>query len=231
MSSNIIKDFKIIGYIHSDFKSKFGIPRQSGLVDTLDSFIIFEPEFQVAEAFKGISDFSHLWLIWLFSETMHTKWSPTVRPPKLGGNIRKGVFATRSPFRPNPIGLSCVRFDKLEIHPKYGPVLHVKGADLLDGTPILDIKPYLPYTESHVDAFGGFSEQHKNDQLDVVFPKELLALIPENKHQSIIKVLSLDPRPGYHHDPERIYGLSFTDWDVRFRVQGSILTVCEVVHV
>lgn len=220
---------KIIGHIHSDFTTKFGIPRQSGIVNELTSMIIFEPEYRRPEAFRGIEEFSHLWLIWIFSETIRDTWSPTVRPPKLGGNVKKGVFATRSPFRPNPIGLSCVTFEKMETHPEFGPVLYVKGADLMNGTPILDIKPYLPYTESHPAANGSFSDKHKNDRLKVVFPDLWLDMIPESKRAALTNVLACDPRPGYQNDPERIYGFEFCGFDIRFKVDHDTLTVCEIV--
>lgn len=226
-SENI--SIKVIGHIHTDFPTKFGIPRQSGLVDELSAYIIFEPEYRNSDAFRGIEEFSHLWLIWYFSETDRKDWSPTVRPPRLGGNTRKGIFATRSPFRPNPIGLSCVRLDNLQIHPHDGPILHIYGADLMDGTPILDIKPYLPYTESIPDACGGFSDAHKDDTLAVIFPEQWLQMIAEDKRQALTKVLANDPRPAYHNDPERIYGFTFAGLDIRFKVSENVLTVCEVV--
>lgn len=220
--------FNIIGHIQTDFAEKFGIPRQSGLVNTLKATIIFEPEYRNPDAFKGIEDFSHVWLIWLFSETMHDQWSPTVRPPKLGGNRRKGVFATRSPFRPNPVGLSCVKLESFEIDAKYGPVLHVRGADLMDGTPILDIKPYLPYTESHTDAVGGFADTHIHDRLTVQCPEHLLHRIMPEKQEALLEVLAGDPRPAYHHDSDRVYGFIFDGMNVQFKVNNQILTVQDI---
>lgn len=220
-----------IAYMRSDFPSKFGIPRQSGLVDSIHSTIIFEPEYRNADALRGIEGFTHLWLIWQFSEAVRQEWSPTVRPPRLGGNTRIGVFATRSPFRPNSLALSCVRFNGLEETSSEGTVIHVSGADLMDGTPIFDIKPYIPYADCHPDAIGGFTEQAYDYLLDVDFPKELLQMLPPNKQQAACDILSHDPRPSYQHSPDRIYGLPFAGFDLRFQVDSGKLTVLEVKHI
>lgn len=220
---------KIIARIQTDFPDKFGIPRQSGLVQELQGKIIFEPEFRSPEAVRGLEAFSHIWLLWQFSKSNKAQWSPTVRPPRLGGDKRVGVFATRSPFRPNDIGLSSVRLERIELDGHDGPVLYVSGADLADGTPIYDIKPYLPYVDCHSDATEGFTSQTKLYQLQVEFPAELLANYPQEKQAAILHVLEQDPRPAYIDDPERIYGLSFAGYDVKFKVSGSILTVCDVV--
>ena len=219
--------FNIIARIHSDFPTKFGIPRQSALVPELKSRIVFEPEYRDENALRGIEQFTHLWLIWNFSESKG--WSPTVRPPRLGGNTRLGVFATRSPFRPNPIGLSVVRLEGVERDPKLGPVLVVSGADLLDGTPILDIKPYIPYADSHPEASGGFTEQTVNHHLNVDFPEELLQRVPPEKRAALTGVLAQDPRPSYQDDPSRIYGFPFAGMEVRFRVEGEQLTVVDIL--
>ncbi len=221
---------KIIGHIRSDFPTKFGIPRQSGLVESLTAQIIFEPEYRVADAFRGLEGYSHIWLLWQFSAALREGWSPTVRPPRLGGNTRMGVFATRSPFRPNSIGLSAVRLDSIELHPKLGPVLHISGADLMDGTPIYDIKPYLPYTDSRPEATGGFAAEVFDYSLEVDFPPELLERVPESRREGLIGVLSQDPRPAVHNDPERVYGVSFAGFDVRFCVSGGRLTVVELAE-
>ena len=219
--------FNIIARIHSDFPTKFGIPRQSGLVQELKSRIVFEPEYRDENALRGIEQFTHLWLIWNFSESKG--WSPTVRPPRLGGNTRLGVFATRSPFRPNPIGLSSVRLEGVERDPKLGPVLLVSCADLMDGTPILDIKPYIPYADSHPEASGGFTEQTVSHHLDVDFPEELLSRVPPDKRAALIGVLSQDPRPSYQDDPNRVYGFPFAGMELRFRVEGKNLTVVDIL--
>ena len=218
-----------IAHIHSDFATKFGIPRQSGVVGSLQAEIIFEPEFRSRDAVRGLEAFSHIWLIWEFSENVRADWSPTVRPPRLGGNVRMGVFATRSPFRPNPLGLSCVQLLRTELHTKDGPVLYVAGADLVDGTPIYDIKPYLPYADSHPDAVDGFDGKRDAEPLTVVFPPELEALIPERKRAGLRQALACGPIPGYQHDPTRRYGFNFAGLDVRFRIQDRILTVVEIV--
>ena len=220
---------KIIARIQTDFPDKFGIPRQSGLVQELQGKIVFEPEFRSQAAVRGLEAFSHIWLLWQFSKSNKAQWSPTVRPPRLGGDKRVGVFATRSPFRPNDIGLSSVRLERIELDGHDGPVLYVSGADLADGTPIYDIKPYLPYVDCHPDATEGFTSQTKLHQLQVEFPAELLARYPQEKQAAILHVLEQDPRPAYIDDPERIYGLSFAGYDVKFKVSGSILTVCDVV--
>ena len=219
---------QVIARMHSDFATKFGIPRQSGLVEELRSTIVFEPEYRNADALRGIEDFSHLWLIWQFSEAVRTGWSPTVRPPRLGGNTRMGVFATRSPFRPNNLGLSSVKLLGVEHTEEFGTVLHVGGADLMDGTPIFDIKPYIPYADCHADATGGFTDTAGNFLLEVVFPPDLLERLPQEKRDAAVGVLSHDPRPSYQRSPERLYGLTFAGFDIRFRVQGSTLTVLEV---
>ena len=219
---------KIIARIHSDFPEKFGIPRQSGLVDALEATIVFEPEYRNPAALMGITGYSHLWLLWQFSEAVRDTWSPTVHPPRLGGKKHMGVFATRSPFRPNPIGLSSVRLLAVENDPKLGPILRIAGADLMDGTPIYDIKPYLPYTDSHPDAVGGFADDHVEDRVEVVFPEELLAEIPVEKRAALMGILSQDPRPSYIDDPDRVYGFNFLEFDVRFTVRDNIITVCEI---
>jgi tRNA-Thr(GGU) m(6)t(6)A37 methyltransferase TsaA len=219
---------KIIAHIHADFPGKFGIPRQSGIVNTLKSVIVFEPEYRNPDALRGLEGFSHIWIIWEFSEAVRDTWSPTVRPPRLGGNTRMGVFATRSPFRPNAIGLSSVKLDSIELHPDFGTVLHVSGADLMDNTPIYDIKPYIPYTDSHPEATGGFVDALKDYALDVEFPEQWLRLIPEDRREALMDVLANDPRPSYQNDPKRIYGFEFAGFDVRFTVQENVLSVCEV---
>lgn len=218
----------IIAKMRSDFPTKFGIPRQSGLADHLQSTIVFEPEFRNDDALRGLSDFSHLWIIWQFSEAVRTNWSPTVRPPRLGGNARMGVFATRSPFRPNAIGLSSVKLLGIERTKDLGTVIHVSGADLMDGTPILDIKPYLPYTDCHTDATGGFTDDASDFLLQVSFPSELLNILPENKQAAAMEILSHDPRPSYQRDPDRVYGLPFSGFDIRFTVLEKLLTVIAV---
>ena len=219
---------QVIARMHSDFATKFGIPRQSGLVEELKSTIVFEPEFRNQDTLRGIEDFSHLWIIWQFSEAVRTEWSPTVRPPRLGGNTRLGVFATRSPFRPNSLGLSSVKLLGVEKTEKYGTVLHVGGADLMDGTPIFDIKPYIPYGDSHPDATGGFTDTAGDFLLEVTFPEELLNVLPEDKRDAAMGVLSHDPRPSYQRKPGRVYGLTFAGFDIRFTVEDDILTVTEV---
>jgi len=219
---------RIIAKMKSDFPTKFGIPRQSGLVDSLRSTIVFEPEFRNTDALRGLEDFSHLWIVWQFSEAIREDWSPTVRPPRLGGNTRLGVFATRSPFRPNAIGLSSVKLLGLEHTAEYGTVIHVAGADLMDGTPIFDIKPYIPYADCHADATGGFTDFAEDFLLEVHFPAHLLETLPEAKRQAALDVLSHDPRPSYQRKPERTYGISFAGFNIRFQVKEKDLTVCEV---
>ena len=221
-------NIRVIARMHSDFATKFGIPRQSGLVEELRSTIVFEPEFRNPDALRGIEDFSHLWIIWQFSEAVRQGWSPTVRPPRLGGNARMGVFATRSPFRPNNLGLSSVKLLGVEQTKEFGTVLHVGGADLMDGTPIFDIKPYIPYGDCHTDATGGFTDHAGDFLLKVDFPEDLLNKLPVDKQDAAIKVLSHDPRPSYQRKPDRIYGLTFAGYDIRFRVQEDVLTVVEV---
>ena len=212
----------VIARMKSDFSTKFGIPRQSGLVAELESTIIFEPSYRNPDALRGLENFSHLWLIWQFSQALRTEWSPTVRPPRLGGNTRMGVFATRSPFRPNSIGLSSVKIISLENTQQYGTVIHVSGADLMDGTPIFDIKPYIPYSDCHPEALGGFTDNADD------FPPHLLEMIPKSKREALIGVLSHDPRPSYQQDPDRQYGLTFADFNVRFYVRDKMLTVVSV---
>lgn len=219
---------KTIAHIHSEFPTKFGVPRQSGIIDSLKATIVFEPEYRNPDAFRGLEDFSHIWLIWEFSEAVRDDWSPTVRPPRLGGNTRKGVFATRSPFRPNAIGLSSVKLDKIEIDPKLGPVLHISGADLMDGTPIFDIKPYIAYTDSHPEAVSGFATRPAEYLLEIDFPETLLAKVPEEQRESLIAVLAHDPRPQYQNSPERIYGMAFGAVEVKFKVDGDCLSVISV---
>ena len=216
---------KVIAHIHTDFPTKFGIPRQSGIIPSLQGRIVFEPEYRNAEAVRGLEDFSY---IWEFSQAVRDTWSPTVRPPRLGGNVRKGVFATRSPFRPNPIGLSSVRLEHIEFDAKLGPVLYVTGADLMDGTPIFDIKPYIAYTDSHPDAVSGFASTPAEYLLEVDFAEELLKKVPESQRESLIEVLAHDPRPQYHADPERVYGMEFGGMEVKFKVNHDLLTVLEI---
>ena len=219
---------KTIAHIHTEFPTKFGIPRQSGIIESLQATIVFEPEYRIFEAVRGLEEFSHLWLIWEFSEAKRDTWSPTVRPPRLGGNVRKGVFATRSPFRPNPIGLSSVKLERIEIDTKLGPVLHVSGADLMDGTPIYDIKPYIAYTDSHPEAISGFASKPAEYLLEVVFPEELLQKVPETHRKSLVAVLEHDPRPQYQDDPERVYGMAFGNMEVRFKVIDLQLIALEI---
>ena len=229
---NLRMELQVIAHIESDFPDKFGIPRQSGLVNSLVSRIVFEPKFRNVDAIRGIEEFSHLWLLWHFSETDRKgEWSPTVRPPRLGGNKRVGVFATRSPFRPNPIGLSSVRLERVEMEEKLGPVLYVSGADLMNGTPIFDIKPYLAYVDSHSDASDGFALNTKEGVLDVVFPEQLLLKIAEEKREALKEVLKQDPRPQYQTDEKRIYKMKFAQWEVWFRVEENVLIVCDVLDV
>ncbi len=217
-----------IAHIHNDYTAKFGIPRQSGLVEQVESTIIFEPEYRNPDALRGMNGYSHLWLLWIFSEAVRDGWSPTVLPPRLGGKTRMGVFATRSPFRPNPIGLSSVKLLGIDLHTKDGPVIHVAGADLMDGTPILDVKPYLPYTDSHPEAVGGFADPVRDYHLEVVFPEEWMVQVPSRLREPVLGLLAQDPRPSYQNDPERVYGVAFGGYDFRFRVSDGTLTVCEV---
>ena len=221
-------EMKIIAHINTDFESKFGVPRQSGLVDSLRGEIVFEKEYRNIDALRGIEEFSHLWLIWQFSEAVRSTWSPTVRPPRLGGEERVGVFATRSPFRPNAIGLSSVKLVSVEVRKDVGPVLIVSGADLMDGTPIFDIKPYLAYADSHPEAKGGFTDAVKARHLDVDFPEELRSRVPADKLDALIGVLAEDPRPRYQDDPERVYGMGFAGLNIRFRADGSRIIVVDI---
>ncbi|MBQ6321504.1 MAG: tRNA (N6-threonylcarbamoyladenosine(37)-N6)-methyltransferase TrmO [Lachnospiraceae bacterium] len=219
---------KIIARIETDFKEKFGIPRQSGLVPEAGGRIVFEKEYRDPNALKGLDAYSHIWLLWEFSKAIRENWSPTVLPPRLGGNTHMGVFATRSPFRPNPIGLSCVKLERIDREDPQGPVLYVSGVDLLDGTPIYDIKPYLSYTDSHPEAVCGFADDVKDYELEVTFPEELLNILPENKRAAAIAILRQDPRPSYQDDPSRRYGTAFAGYDIRFYVEGRQLRVAEV---
>ena len=219
---------EIIAHIHSDFPTKFGIPRQSGLAEKLQAKIIFEPDYRNPNCIRGLEGWSHLWLIWQFDRAVEAGWSDTVLPPKLGGKTRVGVFATRSPFRPNHLGLSCVKLEKVEIT-KDGPVLTVSGADLADGTPIFDIKPYVPYADCRPEAVDAFAETRQDAPLDVHFPEDLLQKIPAEKREALFEVLSLNPRPGYQNDPTRRYGFNYAGFDVRFTIDGDDLTVVEVV--
>lgn len=222
--SSILATINNIARIHTDFPTKFGVPRQSGLV-SLESTIIFEPPYRDPSAIRGLDGFSHIWLIWQFSEAIGSSFSPTVRPPRLGGNTRMGVFATRSPFRPNHMGLSSVKLEGIELHPEWGPILRVSGADMIDQTPIFDIKPYLPFTDSHPDAIAGFAAPYEDYKLQVIFPERWLTLIPEPLRQGLYNVLEQDPRPAYVRDPARVFGIPFAGFDVRFTVENDILTV------
>ena len=219
---------KVIAHIRTDLPEKFGVPRQSGLIPELKGTIIFEPEYRSMDALRGLEEFSHLWLIWQFSKATREDWSPLVRPPRLGGNEKMGVFATRSPYRPNALGLSSVELEKVELDRELGPVIHVRGVDLMDGTPIFDIKPYLPYADSHVDACGGWTDHVERPLLKVEFPAEVLKKVPEKHRDAVWAVLEADPRPRYQDDPQRIYGLTFAKWNIRFRVEGGTLYVVEV---
>lgn len=220
---------KPIAHIHCDFKAKFGIPRQSGLIESVRAKIIFLPEYRNPDAFRGIEGYSHLWLLWQFSEAVRQDWSPTVRPPRLGGNKRMGVFATRSPYRPNPIGLSSVKMVSVELNTSKGPVIEVAGADLLDGTPIYDIKPYLAYTDSHPEARSGFALTSDAPKAEVSISADLLEKIPEHLRQSTLDILAEDPRPGYQNDPERIYTLGYSNFEICFKVDGGIITVIDIL--
>ncbi len=221
-------EMNIIGHIHTDLPTKFGIPRQSGVVEDLTGRIVFEPEYRNPDALRGLDGFSHLWLIWQFSQAVRERWSPTVRPPRLGGNTRMGVFATRSPFRPNAIGLSSVKLEQVDLKSPDGPVILVSGIDLMDGTPILDIKPYIPYADSHPNAKEGFTSSGWERELTVDFPESLLEKVSPSRQAALIGVLRNDPRPPYQNDPERIYGLPFGGQEIHFKVADSILTVTDV---
>ena len=226
-----METIKVIARIRSDFPQKFGIPRQSGVVPETRATVVFEKPYQNPDALRGIEGFSHLWLIWGFSACERAEWSPTVRPPRLGGNTRMGVFATRSPFRPNPIGLSSVRIEEIQLHTEEGPVIWVSGADLMDGTPIYDIKPFIPYADNHPDARGGFTNDTSGYTLAVTFPEQLLEQVPESHREALRGVLAHDPRPSYQHDPERVYGMEFAGMEIRFRVDGEQLIVCSVAPI
>lgn len=221
---------KIIAHIRTDFPDKFGIPRQSGLVEGLQGTIIFEPEYRNPEILRGLEEFSHIWLLWKFSKSKKEHWSATVKPPRLGGKKRVGVFATRSPFRPNDIGLSCVKLRKIELDEKMGPIILVSGADLLDMTPIYDIKPYIPFTDCKPEASEGYTRETKMHGLEVIFPQNLLERYPSEKREAVIGILAQDPRPTYVQDPNRIYGVTFAGFDVKFQVDKNRLTVCDVVR-
>lgn len=222
-------ELKVIAKIHTDFPTKFGIPRQSGLVQGLKGEIVFEPEFRRKEALLGIEEFSHLWLLWEFSEAKKENWSATVHPPRLGGKEKRGVFATRSPFRPNSIGLSCVKLEQVILEGEDAPKLLVSGIDLLDGTPIFDIKPYLPYADAKPDALGGFGQEHREDGIEVVFPENLMELLPVEKREAALLVLRQDPRAAYNKKPDYVYGMEFAGFDIRFTVENQVLTVCDVI--
>ncbi|MEA5136197.1 MAG: tRNA (N6-threonylcarbamoyladenosine(37)-N6)-methyltransferase TrmO [Candidatus Fimivivens sp.] len=220
---------KVIARIQSDFPTKFGIPRQSGLIDALKSTIVFEPAYRNVDALRGLEGYSHIWLIWQFSEAVKENWCPTVRPPRLGGNKKMGVFASRSPFRPNAIGISSVKLDKIQLEGPQGPLLFVSGADLMHGTPIYDIKPYLPYVDCHPDATGGFALQSKEGALTVDFPQQLRQLMPQENLEPLLEVLAQDPRPSYQNTPDRVYGFEFAGFEVRFTVEDNLLTVKELL--
>ena len=219
---------KVIAHIHTDFPTKFGIPRQSGLVPSLKSTLVFTPPYRNPDALRGLEGFSHLWLIWEFSQAVREHWSPMVRPPRLGGNAKMGVFATRSPFRPNPLGLSCVALEGVKQHPRLGPVLHLTGADLMDGTPVYVIKPYLPHVDSHSQAAGGFALPAMDHMLQVDFPPALLQQVPEGLREALCQVLEQDPRPSYQQEEARVYGFAFAHLEVKFTVSNGVLHVCEV---
>ncbi len=218
-----------IAHIHCDLPAKFGVPRQSGLVPQLRGTVVFTPAYRNPDALRGLDDFSHLWLLWHFSEAKHDGWSPTVRPPRLGGNRRMGVFATRSPFRPNPIGLSSVVLERIEWDTPQGPVLHIRGADLMDGTPIMDIKPYLAYADSHPNATGGFTDGLDGRQVTVEFSDEVLSPLTAVQRETLLSILAHDPRPSYQQDPTRVYGMAFADWQVHFTVADGILHIIDIL--
>lgn len=228
MNETFAYSMKPVAHIRTDFPAKFGVPRQAGLVPSLTATIVFEKEYRVDAALRGIEQYSHLWLLWVFSQAVRDGWSPTVRPPRLGGNVKLGVFATRSPFRPNPIALSAVRLEGVERTEEFGTVLRVSGADLMDGTPILDIKPYLPYVDAYADAAGGFTERVKEYALAVEFPEELLSQVPPEKRAALLGVLESDPRPSYQDDAQRLYGFGFAGLEIKFSVDGGVLHVQRV---
>ena len=225
----VVSGLEVIARVRNDFPTKFGLPRQSGLAPELRSRVVFEPEYRVPEALRGIEGYSHLWLIWGFHQAEKAVWQPTVRPPRLGGNVRMGVFATRSPFRPNSLGLSCVRLLEVAHDAADGDVLVVLGADMMDGTPVYDVKPYVPYADSHPEASGGFAQPHAADRVRVVLPPECLARVPEEARAALPEILAQDPRPAYQHDPDRVYGFAYAGRDVRFTVREGVLTVREIV--
>ena len=229
MEENAVTTWKVIARIRSDFPAKFGIPRQSNVVKSLRSSIVFEAEYRSPDALRGLESFSHIWLIWEFSEAKKESWSPTVRPPRLGGNTRVGVLASRSPYRPNPVGLSSVKIESIEDHPELGKVIHILGADLMDGTPIFDIKPYIPFADCHPEALGGFAAEPPTGKLQVIMDARTADLLPADLHASLKEVLAQDPRPSYHHDPERIYGMSFGGFEIRFSVAEDNLTVVDII--
>ncbi len=220
-----------VARIHTEFPDKFGIPRQSGLVPSLRGEIVFEPEFRSMDAVRGLEEFSHIWLLWEFSKAKRANYALTVTPPRLGGKVKKGVFATRAPFRPNSIGLSSVKLENIYLDEKRGPILVVSGADLLDGTPIYDIKPYLPYTDAHPEAKGSFAEEHKTDQIAVIFPEDKLLKLPEEMHGKVLDVLRQDPRAAYNKKPDYVYGMAFGGYDIRFTVEDNVLSVKDVVPI
>ena len=224
-------ELKEIAVIHTDFPEKFGIPRQSGLVGGLQGTIVFSPEYRNADAIRGLTDFSHLWLVWGFSKAKKDHWSATVRPPRLGGKVRMGIFATRSPFRPNPIGLSSVKLESVTMDEKLGPIITVSGIDMLDGTPIYDIKPYLPYVDCMPDARGGFADRVKGYALEVEIPEKLLLKLPNEQQGCVREILAEDPRPSYQNDPDRVYGMEYAGYEIKFRVKDYRLTVCEIERV
>jgi len=221
---------EIIARIYNDFAEKFGVPRQSGIVTAVQSQIVFEPEYRNVDAVRGLEGFSHLWLLWSFSQNRHNEWSPTVRPPRLGGNERIGVFATRSPYRPNAIGLSCVKIESIDLRCPHAPIIIVSGADLVNNTPIFDIKPYVPYADCIPEATGGFTDSVPRKQLKVQFADGVAAAVPAEKMQSLIEVLATDPRPAYHNDANRIYGMSFANLNVSFRVNNATVEIIAVVN-
>lgn len=224
-------ELKVIARIRTDLPDKFGVPRQSGLIPELRGRIVFESEYRSVDAVRGLEDFSHLWLVWQFSKAVRDTWSPLVRPPRLGGNEKMGVFATRSPFRPNALGLSSVELEKVELDKELGPVIHVRGVDMMDGTPIFDIKPYLVYADSHPDAVGGWTDVVQRRELNVAFDEELIKKVPEEQQKALLAVLRGDPRPRYQDDPQRIYGMTFAQLNIKFRVEGETLYVVDVEEV
>ena len=224
------KPLRVIARVRNDFHTKFGLPRQSGLAESLRSLIVFEKAFRVPEALRGLEAFSHIWLIWGFHQARRDAWSPTVRPPKLGGNTRMGVFATRSPFRPNALGLSCVRLERIVDLGASGRALLVSGADMMDGTPVYDVKPYLSYADCRPEAVGGFADAHVSDAVPVDFPAALLARVPEDRRAALLEALRQDPRPAYQADDTRVYGMPYAGLDIRFCVQDGVLRVCDVAE-